>query len=275
MLILLLACAWVDPNDCRVTDAEHCEPYRPSGLACGAVHTYFDDATGSLCGGQDPAETTVDDGGPCPDGFDVVELPDDQAGGVGDVRACVARGNASASSADVAEVPWGAVCGLNATGDAGTHFLCEGRDPTEGECPDGYRLRYTYDLGFDLDEEGVMRQRANLVVWCEADERGCLWGDCPDPPDVLCGLHGAGLLNTDHARVFADLDPGEQHADLLAYVEADLADGEAEPATCGGLPEGECPDGMDEACLPDVLGSEGGYDERGVCWCAPEDAVSR
>lgn len=276
LLLGLLACAWVDPDDCRVTDAEHCEPYRPPGLLCGLVHTFFDEPTGALCDGGDPGTPVVEaDGGPCPDGFDVVALPDDQAVGAGDVRLCVGIGNAGASSADVAEVPAGAACGLNTTGDGGTHFLCEGVDPTEGRCPAGYGLRYTYDVAFDRDDEGVLRQRANLVVWCEVDGTGCAWGDCPSPPDVVCGLHGAGVFNSVDASIVDDLDPGEQHADLLAHVEADLADGAAEPGSCGGLPEGECPDGMEEACIPDVLGSTQGYDERGLCWCAPEDAAAR
>ena len=260
--LLLAACAWVDPEDCRQV-GEGCATYLPEGLVCGLVHAGVPGHPGSACRGYDPAydrQGGLAQEDSCPPGF--------QVAGVGDADAeddwvfCMAEGNAAESSGDLAEVPRDAVCGLNTVWGRGTEHLCMGADPTRGECPQGFELAY----GLEFSAGGN-----NLVVWCQVSE-GCV-GDCPaDGAEPICGLSMDPAVELSAQTVSTWLDTFDDEAlspELRALIEDDLIDGEVGGGDCRGLdPHQEgCPEGLERYCLPDFLQLDEGTLSFDYCWC--------
>ncbi len=229
--LALVGCEPIDLDDCLFFDSEACEPYIPEGLTCGLAHRGADHYGGSCRLEYDPALRFTDSGvryaegrradRECPEGFDGIFLGDQESGNAWTI--CKAQSNRERSSADLRDIPQGAVCGLSKLNPA-EKYSCEGKLPANGECPEGYRLRWVRDEFTDcLDEEcNRLNQgqfdHADDSTWCQ-DEGGsyptstmplifcevmdgCTEGNCPDYIDttgLLCGLH---------ARVFKpDFEP--------------------------------------------------------------------
>jgi hypothetical protein len=269
MVLLLVACALPDPNDCRVSD--DCEVFQPEGLVCGLVHAGVDGNPGSECLGHDPA---YDEGwglgqdASCPEGFTARQIADAAADDTWVF--CAAEGNAEVSSADLDEVPRNAICGLNTVMGRGTENLCMGHDPTRAECPDGFDLRY----GLELESLGT-ENHVNVLVWCELME-GCVEGDCVDPPDVVCALNPTLLEHQNRSAEWLDwLDREELTPELLEFLQQDVANGGVGgPGTCQGVHvDADCPDGMDRVCLPDLFDATNEGSAESFCWCSRSETL--
>lgn len=266
-VLLLTACGPLfDPDDCRISGGKDCAPYRPEGLNCGSSHPGFDDEETTLCAGLDPGSregAAVEDS--CPAGFRRTRIQDHEASA--NIRSCAAVGNAEESSASLAEVPEGAVCGWSG-GIQGDGFeSCIGIYPQQGQCPDGFDLKAALDSFADRGFRG-----SHLVTWCELDAGiGCIGADCPAPvPGTLCGMHGATAWNTWSAEALQWVPEGEPDPALLAALAEEGA--AATVGSCQGLDvavEG-CPEGWVRSCMPDKLGSSdlGFTADSAICYCA-------
>jgi hypothetical protein len=257
-----------DPNDCRLGAGPGCAPYRPAGLVCGAVHSGIPEAARTECAGRDPGQLTgADIRSACPPGFDRAGVADHEASS--SIRYCAAAGNAAQSSAALAEVPAGAVCGWNTTQRGDFFSECSGFLPQLGECPPGFTLRAAIDNYADAGARG-----GHIIAWCELDtEVGCIGADCPPIlPGTVCGLVGAATLSSFEPAQLEFVPGDEPHPGLLAAL---AAQGEAVGVgRCQGLDvalEG-CPPGWVHRCLPDRAGSSaiGFTVHEAYCYCAWE-----
>lgn len=225
LLSTLLACGPpVDPQDALFfADAE---VYVPQGLLCGLAYEggYGYHIGGSCMGDYDPAleylETSEIIVAPdkseeedCPEGTYRERLNDHDSPrsdryGSGKWSTCSAQGNGEKTSADVRDLPAGAVCGIGVPDslDEGYWVVeCDYHKPSNLDCPDGMEPRWIPDVFTDgvdenclPDDSFPLQSQANALYFCAVkDDVGCHSGDCLAPAlyeGLICGLHARGDL---------------------------------------------------------------------------------
>lgn len=299
----------LDPDDCALSPAGLCQPYRPQGTLCGLQHTEYwgeglhpgaDCLVGqerSTLVGRSRADTL------CPEGWSVgQDVPDDESEGHG-WRSCLAEGNEVSSSARLADVPQGSTCGFNSVGDAAsTRNLCLGLDPAVDGCPAGYSLRFGADRTYnrkadpesgDTADGTTDEAEAHLLYWCELDE-GCTGAGCSSDGAPVLGLVSVDVKYPPHSGLVLTAEIASQSGSLAAAYQdavAAAADGRPRHRVLGqDLEWDQCPDGLALACAPECTGTGewAGQDETplcgsvatpdswnlgGLCWCTHPDAV--
>ncbi len=318
----LSACDPIDSEDCRTFARPQCALYRPQGLACGLAnqHGYLQ-TRGQHVGGScqfdwdpalelstaalEPVSARAKEE-PCPPGHRPVPLPDksndDWDDGI--MVTCLAEGNADRSSAELRDVPAGAVCGLGRTLERRLE-TCEGASrPELGECPPGWTFRWVPDrvadsVGDDcltFENDGIVEIDESFgaipLTFCQLDASAGFTSrqlDAGDPrirravAGTLCGLHWRTVGQTltrpgdwdfdwvaRFARTCID-EATEGPPPHLALIGDVLEQGYYEPPQCLGRsvwdhPEKPCPDRLALTCAVNFI-SELYTPESWLCWC--------